>query len=200
MSLKIKILLLAILPMLIVTSVTSWLGMQAAQRLGDQEIATIEENLQGGKRRELRHYVELAHESIRQIIANSHGDTAAAQERVKHLLHNMRFGADGYFFAYNPEGVNLVHPRQPELVGQNLLHIQDMNGVHVIRDLLQQAEKGGGYLRYSWEKPSLGRVEGKLSYVQRIDEWNWAFGTGLYLDDIDQELNKIRNGVRKNIR
>lgn len=200
MPLKIKIMLLAILPMLIVAAVTSWIGMQGARLLSEQEIAVIGDNLMASKQRELRHYVELAQTSIRKVVANAGQNPRAAQERVKQILHDLTFGEDGYFFVYDAQGVNLVHPRQPELVGQNLYDLKDKRGEYVIRELLRVAREGGGYHAYLWQKPSRDQVEEKLGYVVSIPEWGWMFGTGLYVDDISKELQKIRTGVNQTIR
>ena len=40
----------------------------------------------------------------------------------------MEFGRDGYFFVYDLQGRNLMHPRQPELVGQELWDLRDTQG------------------------------------------------------------------------
>ncbi|GGC01319.1 sensor histidine kinase [Marinobacterium zhoushanense] len=200
MTLKIKIMLLAILPMVLVTSFTTWLGSKGVRLLSEQEIEIFEQSLLESKRRELRHYVDIAQTLIRQVIVESGEDRDKAQAEVKQILHDMTFGDDGYFFAYDAEGVNLVHPIQPELVGQNLIDIQDRNGVYVIRELMQAASEGGGYRHYLWQKPSREEIEEKISYVVRIPEWGWMIGTGLYIDDISAEVNKIRSEVSRNIR
>ncbi len=200
MPLKIKIMLLAILPVLVVTTLTTWFGVKGARLLADQESAIFEQSLLASKRRELRHYVELAQTLVRQEVAHAGADPAAAQARVKQILHDLTFGEDGYFFVYDANGVNLVHPRQPELVGQPLLDLQDYRGNYVIRDLLRVAADGGGYHPYLWKKPSRDEVEEKLGYVVSIPEWGWMFGTGLYVDDIAHELGRMRNEVNRNIR
>jgi len=200
MTLKIKIMLLAILPMVLVTSFTTWLGSKGARLLSEQEIEIFEQSLLESKRRELRHYVDIAQTLIRRVIAESGDNQEQAQDDVKRILHDMTFGEDGYFFAYDADGVNLVHPIQPELVGQNLIDIQDRNGVYVIRELMNAAMEGGGYRRYHWQKPSREEIEEKISYVVRIPEWGWMMGTGLYIDDISAEVNKIRSEVNRNIR
>ncbi|WP_245578334.1 cache domain-containing protein [Marinobacterium litorale] len=200
MPLKIKIMLLAILPMVMVTTLTTWLGSKGARLLSEQEIEIFEESLLVSKRRELKHYVEMAQASIRPVIEQAGSNPAAAKAEVKRILHELTFGEDGYFFAYNREGINLVHPVQPELVGEDLIDLRDYNGEFIIRPLLRIAAEGGGYHRYLWKKPSRDVIEEKLGYVVQIPEWGWMFGTGLYIDDISTELNKIRTEVNKNIR
>lgn len=117
MSLKIKIMLLAILPMLVVAMLTTWIGSKGARLLSEQEIQIFESSLLASKHRELRHYVDMAEAAIRPVIEASGDDPAAAKARVKQMLHDMTFGEDGYFFVYDAKGTNLVHPAQPELVG-----------------------------------------------------------------------------------
>lgn len=200
MSLKIKIMLLAILPMILVAMLTTWLGSKGAVLLSEQEIATFEESLLLSKRRELRHYVEMAEAAIEHVRDAAGDDTELAQQEVKRILNDMTFGEDGYFFAYDRDGVNLVHPIQPELVGQNLLDLQDYSGDYVIRNLLRLAAEGGGYHLYLWKNPSRDEIEDKLGYVVQIKDWGWMYGTGLYLDDISAELGEIRAEVNRNIR
>lgn len=200
MTLKIKIMLLAILPMVLVASFTTWLGSKGARLLSEQEIEIFEQSLLESKRRELRHYVDIAQTLIREVIAESGDHPEKAQAEVKRILHDMTFGDDGYFFAYDAKGVNLVHPMQPELVGQNLIDVQDKNGLYVIRELLKRAAEGGGYQRYLWQKPSREEIEEKLGYVVQVPEWGWMIGTGLYIDDISVEVNKIRAEVSRNIK
>ena len=96
---------------------TTWIGSQGARLLSEQEIEVFEASLLESKRRELRHYVEMAETSIRPVVEAEGVDPVQAQARVKQILHDMTFGEDGYFFVYDGNGINLVHPAQPELVG-----------------------------------------------------------------------------------
>ena len=85
------------------------------------------------------------------------------------------------------------------MVGQNLYDLKDPNGNYVIRSLLEMAQSGGGYHRYLWNKPSEDSIQEKMSYVVVIDRWKWMMGTGLYLDDIELEVTKIRKQVKINV-
>ncbi|GAA0683274.1 cache domain-containing protein [Marinobacterium maritimum] len=202
MPLKFKILLLSLIPMMLVTSAVTWIGLNQARQLSEDEIQLFEEHLLASKRRELENYVSIALTSIAHIVNNAGADDEQAQAEVKKILTDMTFGQekDGYFFVYTLDGTNLVHPTEPELVGRYLYDLQDSRGDYVIRNLLEQAKQGGGYHRYLWRKPSRQEQIDKLSYVVLLPKWNWMLGTGLYLDDISREVTKIRGQVTRNIR
>jgi len=199
-SLKTKMLLLSIIPLILVTVAITVISLNQARQLSEQEIQTFEENLLRSKRQELQHYVGLAMTSIAHVVAGAEPGDKVAEAEVRRILHSLTYGDDGYFFVYDKQGVNLVHPIQPELVGQNLSGLQDRNGKYVIRDLLQLAQEGGGFYRYIWRKPSKGDLEDKLSYVVQIPKLNWMMGTGLYIDDIANEVSATREKVTHNIR
>ena len=169
MKLKIKILLLAILPMLIVALLISFLSRHQVQSLSEQEIKTFETNFLASKRNELKNYVELALTSINPVLADTALSDAMAKTEVKRILNGLIYDSDGYFFVYDQTGKNLVHPITPTLVGQNLYDLKDPNGNYVIRSLLEMAQSGGGYHRYLWNKPSEDSIQEKMSYVVVID-------------------------------
>ena len=64
MSLKTKFLLLAVLPLIMMSIAITLISRQQVHQLSEQEIATFEENLLASKRQELQHYVSLAMTSI----------------------------------------------------------------------------------------------------------------------------------------
>ncbi|MES9964522.1 MAG: cache domain-containing protein [Candidatus Sedimenticola sp. 20ELBAFRAG] len=200
MSFKTKILLLAILPLLLVGSAITLISVNQAHTLSEEEIRTFEENLLASKRRELKNYISLALTSIDHIVRDQSVDEFTAQEEVKRILNGLTYGEDGYFFVYDRNGVNMVHPILGDIVGRNLYDLQDANGNFVIRNLLRIAAEGGGFHRYLWNKPSTGTDEDKLSYAVELPRWRWMLGTGLYIDDIAEDVAKIRSQVNINIR
>ncbi|MCP3669408.1 MAG: histidine kinase [Gammaproteobacteria bacterium] len=200
MSFKTKILLLALLPLILVALSITLINLNQARNLSEDEIRTFEDNLLASKRQALKNYISLALTSIDHIIRNKEMDEQVAQEEVKRILNGLTYGEDGYFFVYDRNGVNLVHPKLTRLVGQNLYGLQDKNGDYVIRNLIRVAAEGGGFYRYLWNKPSTGKDEDKLSYAVELPRWRWMMGTGLYIDDIAKEVQKIRGQVKSNIR
>ena len=131
------------------------------------------------------------------------GDDPATRQRALDLLAQMEFGRDGYFFVYDLQGRNLMHPRQPELVGQELWDLRDTQGQPVIQNLLAAARRGGQHgeaVHYLWERPSTRQNEEKLGYVVVLERWGWMLGTGIYLDDVNQALQRIDAAAQANIR
>lgn len=198
MRLRQKIIVLAVLPLVIAVLVIAALVAVQTRALARQEAVLLEESMLAAKRTELRHYVELAQTAIAHIYESGRDDPLAREE-VKRILNTMSFGEDGYFFAYDAAGTNLVHPRQPDLVGTNLIQATDPQGVAVIRELLATAQSGGGFLRYIWNKPSTSQPADKLSYVVGLERWGWMYGTGIYLDDVAAGTQKIKEEAAANI-
>lgn len=199
MQLKHKIVILSILPLLLVIAVLGSLVAYRTHRLAEQQAALIEESLNNAKRAELQHYVQLALTAIDPLYRSGRND-AATQAKAKAILSGISYGDDGYFFAYDLAGNNLVHPRKPELVGRNLWDFTDPQGRHVIRSLLDKALHGDGFLRYQWEKPSNHKMSEKLGYVVVLDRWGWMIGTGVYLDDVERTTSALRDRSRTNVR
>ena len=199
MRLKAKILSLAVAPLLLAIAVIGGLLVFETQRLERQQAQVLEEVLLNAKRDELRSYIELALTSIEHLYGAGRDDEAA-KEQAKAILSSMKFGVDGYFFVYANDGLNIVHPRMPDLVGQNLWNMRDTNGTFVIRELVQRAREGGGFQRYLWPKPSTGRIERKLGYSVELPRWGWMLGTGIYLDDVDAAAARLRGNLLASVR
>ncbi|REG83725.1 cache domain-containing protein [Marinomonas pollencensis] len=200
MGLKIKIILLAVVPLVVSTVIIIYLNQKSARDLAADELSIYEFNLVNAKKEALRSHVEIAMSAIRPILEDDSLGDMEAQEIVKSILKGLRYSDDGYFFVYDSNGVNLVHPTQPELVGENLWLFKDTSGNYLIQHLMAVAKTGGGFHRYIWEKPPLMEQEEKIGYAIMIDRWHWMLGTGLYLGDVYQELAKAKATMNANIR
>ena len=199
MRLKAKIWLLAVAPLLLAVALISGLLVYETQRLERQQAQVLEDTLIATKQEELRSYIALALTSIEHLYGTGRDDDVA-KEQVKAILSSMNFGDDGYFYVYDRDGLNLVHPRQPDLIGQNLWNLRDSDGVFVIRELTARAREGGGYQRYRWPKPSTGKVERKLGYAVELKRWGWTLGTGIYLDDVEAAVAQLRDNLLGSVR
>ncbi len=198
MKLRQKVIFLAITPLILALCAIALFVRHQAITLAQQQRETIQHAYLSSKEAELKHYVALAMHSIAHLYDSGKRDAATLDE-AKRILATLSYGDDGYFFVYDVNGNNLMHPRQPELVGRNLWEMRDANGEPTIQRLLARAKAGGGLQRYNWAKPSSNKTAPKLGYVMPMAQWGWMIGTGIYLDDVDAALAKIDAQQSRNI-
>ncbi|MEF2145401.1 MAG: methyl-accepting chemotaxis protein [Desulfovibrionaceae bacterium] len=118
-------------------------------------------------------------------------DTGQQEELLRAAVDKVRYESDesGYFFVY--KGTSAVAmPVKKELVGQELSGLKDKNGVALVLELEKQAQAGGGFVEYIWPKPGAGDVP-KLSYAEMIPGTNYWTGTGVYIDNVQAEKDRI---------
>ncbi len=181
-----KLLLITITPLLLITLLITgifyWNGLNALKTQAQDyrtELITTHENSLKANLRMGRTAIKALYES---------DVNGSNKEKAKAILKDMRFADDGYFFAYNSQGVNTLHAIKPQLEGKNLLSLKDSNGVSVIAGLIKASTKGDGYLYFSWHKPSIDAQAPKLGYAEYLSKWDWVLGTGVYIDDVDSQV------------
>ncbi len=197
---KTKIALLTLIPLIIVVTAIAAVTIKQTNQLATIQARAFQSELLTNKKAELKNYIELGYSAIKSIYEDPYIEERYAQQEAYNILKNMEFGEDGYFFVYNYQGVNIAHPRKPELEGKNLFNFQDANGKYLIQDLITQAKQGGGFTRYLWDKPSAGKAVEKLGYSIGLDKWQWMVGTGLYIDDIEKGVVAIKEKAQKTSR
>ena len=112
-------------------------------------------------------------------------------------LYGRRDGT-GYIFIYDFNGTCLSDPIQRHNVGKNLYNFRDPNGVQVIKELIEVAKRPkGGFVRYTWIKPTTGSKSPKISYAKAFFPWRWMVGTGVYLDEIERVIDAKRKALRQ---
>jgi len=96
----------------------------------------------------------------------------------------------GYYFATRLNGMEVLFADKPEMEGVNLLDMQDTNGQYVIRDMIEIVRQSGeGFYEYHWTKPGAeGNDYKKISFIKRFEPYDWFIGTGLYVDDVENEI------------
>jgi signal transduction histidine kinase len=78
---------------------------------------------------------------------------------------------DLYVFAYDLQGVMLAHPKNPALIGQNLINVPDSEGKLFRKEIVEKAKsQGSGWVDYLYLNPETHREEHKTTYCQKVDD------------------------------
>jgi polar amino acid transport system substrate-binding protein len=85
-----------------------------------------------------------------------------------------------YIFAYDMSGNTLALPFQPELLGTSRWNTTDADGTPFIQQIIEIAQSGGGFVRYSYLDPADNyTVKPKVSCVLMVNQ-DWLIGSGIY--------------------
>ena len=106
-----------------------------------------------------------------------------AQEQARDVVRDLRFGDGGYFFAFDYDGIAVIHGVAPEYEGTSLMDTVDPNGVFLVRELIDEAMRGGGVVRYDRPGPQSGTPVPRIAYAAPFEPWGWLVGTGVHMDD-----------------
>jgi len=185
LRLRSMVLLLAVVPLVLAIVAVVWVVRQQSEQLAGAQMAAMQPILLQARKDELQHFVQVGRRAVTHLYENTGRDPAARREALE-LLRRMDFGNDNYFFVYDLQGNSLMHPRLAELEGRRQWDLRDSTGAPMIQQLIHQAQMGGGFVDYMWNRPSTGREERKLGYVELMPEWGWVIGTGLYLDHLQE--------------
>lgn len=179
-----KIFLLATLPLVLAMLTVGFLVQRESRDMADREIAVLEAQLIAAKKAELRNYLSIARTAFGPIYGNALPHDESAKRQVLQILAAMTYGNEGFYFVYDYDGKNLVSPRQTWLIERNWAGLKDPDGTPVVDELIRLARQGSGYHSYIWPKPSTGEHANMVSYVVGLQDWRWAVGTGIFIDDV----------------
>lgn len=131
--------------------------------------------------------------------ANSTISLIEAQQLAKERVAQIRYGSEqkDYFWIIDQTPTMIMHPYRPELVGTDLNNYYDANGYKLFVEAANVVkEKEVGFVDYMWQwKDDSTKIVPKLSCVKSFEPWGWIIGTGIYLDDVEDEIKEIKNSL-----
>lgn len=123
-----------------------------------------------------------------------------AQSKAAMELKTMRYGPENkdYFFITDMHPNMVMHPYRSDLTGQDLTHYtesEDSSDVPIFVEIIKLVRaQQHGYLEYLWQwKDDPSITAPKMTYVEGVEEWQWVIGTGVYFEDVQQELHRLEN-------
>ncbi|MGE4404580.1 methyl-accepting chemotaxis protein [Pseudomonas sp.] len=160
--------------------------------LGVLMIQQVRTDLYQGKQKMTQHVVETAAgvlEHYRQLEASGAMSTAEAQQAAIEQVRLLRYDGEDYFWINDLGPTMIMHPIQPKLDGKDMSRVKDPEGKELFNEMVAIAKRdGAGPVAYMWAKPGEADPVPKISYVQLFKPWGWIIGSGIYVDDVEQEF------------
>ena len=115
------------------------------------------------------------------------------QEEIINWLDTLKYENSSYSFLNTTDGYTLifegkkVEPKPhlyPELFKQQLEVSKNPNG---------------DFFKYKYKKPNSNEEFEKISFIKKFDEYGWIIGCGVYLDEIEKELQRKEEIFKEHI-
>jgi methyl-accepting chemotaxis protein len=156
------------------------------------QMRELSRGLEEQKQLELQHLAELAIGFAQQEYAEAQAgriSMADAQKRAAARIGELRYGQNDYFWVNDLDGRMVLHPISTKLNGQIVTDLKDPTGKLFFIEMIDVVKRDGrGVVRYMWPKPGKTEPQPKLSHVAGFKPWNWLIGTGVYIDDLDEQV------------
>ncbi|HWR03125.1 MAG TPA: methyl-accepting chemotaxis protein [Humidesulfovibrio sp.] len=192
-TIKIRIVLLITIAVVFAALVGGAFTQQLLQ-VRDYAARQTQQVMLAGEKDKLKLSVHSLAMSLGEVVKDLPPDKKLAAETMRRLVSTIRYEDDqsGYFFIY--EGTTVVTvPIKPELTGKDMSGAKDKNGVSYVVELAKAAAKGG-FVEYVFDKPGKG-VQPKLSYSEQIPGTPFWIGTGIYIDNVEEEKAAIDKAI-----
>ena len=163
-------------------------------------LPTFEKNIMDKKKEMISELTNTAWsllEEYNQEYQNLNYPKEEAQKMAAAKIEQIRYGGENkdYFWIIDEHPNMIMHPYRYELIDADLTNYQDPNGKKLFVEATKLvAQNGEGFIDYMWQwKDDSTRIVPKLSFVRAYKPWGWIIGTGIYLEDVKQEISTLKN-------
>ena len=197
MKISTKIILTFVFSVLLVSCLLIFLNSKFSSDLTQFFTHKSYDELVNARKENLKDDVETINQMMREIY-NGGKEKGLSDDEIKkeifRVVSKLKFFSDktGYIFIYDYDGVVLMHPEKPSLVGKNLIGLKDPKGLFLIKELIEKAKQGGGFVTFGWAKKEGQEPVEKLGYAANFEPYKWMLGSGVYVDDLADEIEKTK--------
>jgi signal transduction histidine kinase len=161
-----------------------------------RQLADYRRHAVDSRKEELRHLLQVAEAFVRlSLHSAAASDTLQyeqARQKLFEQLRTFQYGHSDYFWIADYTSRLVSHP-DPELHGSDFSKVQDIYGNLIVSPMVEQGRREGeAYYSYWWRRLGAQHPSEKLSYCRDFPEYNIIVGTGLYLDDVENDVAELR--------
>lgn len=206
-SLKTTLVLVCATLGIIIGVVVGLIGVMTIRNISNGAYDEYAKAMDDGYRTEIKSQVQ----SVLAILQAEYDKAAAgilteeeAKAEAAEIVRAMRYRDDdsGYFWIDDTDYILVMHPILAEQEGNNRYDLEDQNGIMIIQSIMkacQSADKGG-YNEFYFTKADGVTVAPKVAYSGYFEPWGWAVSTGNYVDDMELEMQGIKDSIVKEFR
>ena len=206
-SLKTTLVLVCATLGIIIGVVVGLIGVMTIRNISNGAYDEYAKAMDDGYRTEIKSQVQ----SVLAILQAEYDKAAAgilteeeAKAEAAEIVRAMRYRDDdsGYFWIDDTDYILVMHPILPEQEGNNRYDLEDQNGIMIIQSIMkacQSADKGG-YNEFYFTKADGVTVAPKVAYSGYFEPWGWAVSTGNYVDDMELEMQGIKDSIVREFR
>ena len=113
-----------------------------------------------------------------------------SQKYALAAVEKARYGQNDYFFIYDRNNIAISHA-DPRIRGRDMSESKDVGGRPIAKTMWQMTQtRQDGFLTLAWFRLGEKKTVPKLVYCYHYATWDWLIGTGVYIDDIDRDVEK----------
>ena len=175
---------------LFIGSIMGWIVPQFGDGLVDKKREKIKEQTEVVASI-INHYHDM-------VVAGTLTDEDARRQAAE-AVRAVRYGPEmnDYFWINDTDHIMVMHPFNTALEGKSVKDNKDPTGKKMFEEMVDVAlSDKAGFVDYMWQyKDQKNRIVPKISYVQYFEPWKWVVGTGMYIEDVNEEIAGWRNRI-----
>jgi methyl-accepting chemotaxis protein len=132
-------------------------------------------------------------QGLQDEVASGKMTVAEAQAEFRKRGRKMQFnGGQGYPIAYFPDQTIFLNGANPQLEGK-ITGAKDSDGVLIAEAQIAAGKRSptGGIAPYLYPRPGQTIPVRKMAFARHFAPWNVTMSYGLYVDDIDTDVNAL---------
>ncbi|HPP86245.1 MAG TPA: DUF294 nucleotidyltransferase-like domain-containing protein [bacterium] len=161
-------------------------------------IPSFEKNIMDRKREMIRELTNSAYSILVNFYKAAETEKISVKEAKRLAVLQtecLRYGPENkdYFWITDTYPIMIMHPYRQDLNTQKLSDFRDPQGKKIFLEFIKAVKfTGSGYVDYMWQwKDDPNKIVPKLSYVKEFKPWGWIIGTGIYIEDVKEEIKKM---------
>ena len=199
MSIKAKLLCIVFGTIVIVSTIILITSIYSINEMTSKNIQKYKTQSYKQKENELKNYVSVVMKTIESFYAKANSEEM--KKEALDSISKIRYGKDGYFWINDSSPKMIMHPMKPALNGKDVANVKDKNGIYLFKEMVEVSNTSiaGGLVKYVWPKPGFDKPQPKFSYIQKFKPWDWIIGTGAYVDEVEAQVNVMRQNAQDEI-